>query len=181
MVILVDMDGVIADFDSGLLKKWDEKHPNTQLFDNGVRKSFYIRGGNETDGGEISKILSKEGFFENLRPMDGAIDAIREMQAMGHHVFIATSPGTSFPFAASEKYRWTEKHIGKDMLEYLVIAPAKAVIRGDILIDDKPEIPYEENAEWEHVLFDRPYNKDIKGKRRLDWTNWKDVLTELVQ
>jgi len=28
---------------------------------------------------------------------------------------------------------------------------------------------------WEHIFYDRPYNRDME-KRRLTWENWKDVL-----
>jgi len=54
------------------------------------------------------------------------------------------------------------------------------MIRGDILIDDNPKILHEDKASWEHVLYDKSYNKDIKDKRRLTWQNWHEVLTELL-
>jgi hypothetical protein len=44
------------------------------------------------------------------------------------------------------------------------------------LIDDKPEITgVEKEPTWEHILYDRPYNRGI-NKRRITWGNWKDIL-----
>ncbi len=99
---------------------------------------------------------------------------------MGHKVFILTSPGVSFPYAPSEKYRWVSKHFGNRMLEWLIMTPAKPIVHGDILIDDRPEILFEDMADWEHVLYDKSYNQDIATKRRLTWENWREVLPELL-
>jgi 5'-nucleotidase len=181
MIILVDVDEVLADFEGRLREVWDEKYPHTPLFPNGVRDAFYIGSGDLHGRWElVSKIIHKEGFFAGLDPLPGSKDALKEMQHLGHDVFILTSPGTSYPNAASEKYQWVAKNYGEHMLERLIITPAKPMIRGDILIDDRPEVPFEEFALWEHVLYDRSYNKTVEGKRRITWENWSEVLTELL-
>jgi 5'-nucleotidase len=181
MIILIDMDEVLADFESRLLEIWSQQYPHTILFPNGVRKSFYI--GADEDGTKselVNKIIHSEGFFSSLKPLPGSREALAEMQALGHSTFIVTSPGISYPNAASEKYEWVNRYFGSYMLERLIITPAKPVIRGDILIDDRPEISYEDSALWEHVLFDKSYNKEVMNKRRITWEDWKEVLTELL-
>ena len=181
MIILIDMDEVISDFEGGLRDIWEQKYPHTPLFKGGVRDTFYIGSGDDQGRSElVFKIIHSEGFFESLKPIQGAKEAIDEMHALGHYVFIVTSPGVSYPNAASEKYRWIEKHFGQYMLERLIITPAKQMVKGDFLIDDRPEFAYADYAEWEHVLYDRSYNKHIDGKRRLQWDTWKEVLPELL-
>ena len=181
MIILVDMDEVLADFEGRLRETWDSKYPHTPLFPNGVRDSFYIGSGDSHGRWDlVQKIIHAEGFFASLDPIQGSKEAIAEMTDMGHWVFILTSPGISYPNAAGEKYNWVAKHYGQHMLERLIITPAKPMIRGDILIDDRPELPHEQNALWEHVLYDKSYNKDVPDKRRITWDSWKDVLTELL-
>ena len=67
-------------------------------------------------------------------------------------------------------FGWTKK---------IILTKEKAMVRGDILIDDKPKIKNEDKALWEHIFYDKPYNREIEGKRRLTWKNWKQILTEL--
>ncbi len=180
MIILIDMDEVLSDFEGRLSEIWEEKYPHTLLFPGGVRDSFRIGSGDQHGRADlIQKIIYKEGFFESLKPVKGAKEAVAEMRRLGHSVFILTSPGISYPHAAIEKFKWVEKHFGKDMLERLIVTPAKPIIRGDILIDDRPEIPYAEHAQWEHVLYEKSYNKGVEDRRRLTWDNWQDILSEL--
>ena len=181
MIVLIDMDEVIADFQGSLEQEWQKKYPDQELFKGGIRRSFYVGAdGDQQKTDQVNSIIHAEGFFESLKINEGAKEAIEEMRLLGHTVFILTSPGVSFPFAPSEKYRWVRKHFGTDMLQWLIMTPAKPIVRGDILIDDRPEILFEERADWEHVLYDRSYNEAVADKRRVTWKNWKQVLPELL-
>ncbi|MBM3256507.1 MAG: hypothetical protein FJZ04_03520 [Candidatus Moranbacteria bacterium] len=57
----------------------------------------------------------------------------------------------------------------------IVFAKDKTWVSGDILIDDKPKIEGQEEPLWEHVIFDRPYNRHVKG-RRINWQNYTKIL-----
>merc|ERR1711924_319884 len=60
----------------------------------------------------------------------------------------------------------------------------KTLVRGDLLIDDKPRVGGQERLpSWEHVVFDAPYNRDTAHKLRLgDWAGWRGVMPwELAQ
>lgn len=52
------------------------------------------------------------GFFENLPPIPGAIDAFRELCDM-YDVYILSTAPWSNPHAWSEKRLWVEKHLGE--------------------------------------------------------------------
>ena len=170
------MDGVITDFEARLQQVWDEKHPDQPMNFLG-RKTFYAGSDEDTSIGEqVQKIIHEPGFFAALEPIEGALEAMYTMIDDGHDVFIVTSAGISYPSAASEKYLWVEQHLHKSFLAHLIITPSKFTIEGDILIDDKPEVYREEEATWEHVLYDASYNRQVKGKRRLTWSNWQDVV-----
>jgi 5'-nucleotidase len=181
MIILIDIDEVLADFEAALTSEWQKLYPHTLLFPSGSRKHYYIGQDEEGNKSElVSKIIHREGFFEQLQPLPGAIDAIKLMQHYNHQIYLVTSAGVSYPNAASEKYRWVERHLGKEFLSCLVITPAKSIVRGDILIDDRPSFRDERLASWEHVLYDKSYNKTVPRKRRITWENWTDELPELL-
>jgi hypothetical protein len=51
--------------------------------------------------------------------------------------------------------------------------------KGDILIDSdpSPERQGEMQPMWKHVVFDQPFNQNIKDKPRMKhWSNWKQEL-----
>ena len=176
MRILIDMDGVIADLDTRLTELWAQQYPNEEAPDIHNRSDFYI-GTKDPRGIGIKTqaIMHAEGFFESLQPIEGAIAAVQTLRRE-HDVFIVTSAGTAYKYAASEKYRWVRKYFDDQMMRRLVITPAKFVVSGDILIDDKPNIYHEGAANWEHVVFDAPYNQSVTHKRRMTWNNWRKII-----
>lgn len=178
MIILLDMDGVIADTDAGFVAAWEERYNATVPFDVYDRTQFFMNPEEDAlrNSSEANAIFSSQGFFSGLRPKEGALEAITQMQAEGHSVFILTSAGIRYPLAASEKYEWVSEYFGPEMISRLIITPAKHMVRGDFLIDDRPKLPFTEEAEWEHILFDASYNQHIQSKKRLNWTNWKEIL-----
>ena len=109
-------------------------------------------------------------------PVAGAKDALAEMEAMGHELFICSSPLSTHDNSVQEKYEWVERNLGAPWVKRIVLTKDKTIVMADLLIDDKPIITGVESAPvWEHILYDRPYNREIQ-KRRMTWDNWKEIL-----
>lgn len=178
MRILVDMDGVITDMDKTLVNVWKERFPDSPAPSPGTRKNFYIT--DEEFGKDAGKkaynLFREKGFFQKASLMPGAKEALSDMISLGHEVYIVTSAGNDIPYAASDKYQWIDNNFGREWVDRLVITRSKYVVSGDVLIDDKPEVKNHEKGNWEHIIFDASYNRHIKNKRRLGWSNWKEVL-----
>ena len=101
-----------------------------------------------------------------------------EMISMGLEVFICTSPISAYKNCVLEKYEWVDRVLGSDWVKRIIMTKDKTFVKAEYLIDDKPEITGVENPpSWEHILYDRPYNKGM-NKRRLTWENWKDVILD---
>lgn len=110
MIIYIDMDGVLADYDKAF-SEIRSSHP------------------------DVSYPQSLPQFFENLEPIDGAIDAFHQLNNK-HDVYILTAPSNRNPLSYTEKRLWVEKHLGFDITERLIICSNKGLLKGDILIDD---------------------------------------------
>lgn len=177
MLILVDMDGTLADFESSFLRLWRESHPDQPYLERDERRTFYV----EHDYPQhvqhlIPPIYEAAGFFRDLDPIPGGVAALHDMEARGHEVFICTTPLRAYRYCVTEKLEWVERHLGHDWVRRTVLTYDKTLVHGDILIDDKPRIKGAATPTWEHVIYDQPYNREVNGQRRLTWANWQDVL-----
>lgn len=173
----MDMDGVTADFDGEFLKRWRKRYPGQFYVPFDQRTTFYVKDSYPEELKPLAAgILLEPSFFRDMMPMPGAKEALSEMERMGIEVFICTSPLSTYKNCVLEKYEWVEKTLGPDWVKRIILTKDKTLIKGDLLIDDKPEITGAENSpSWEHVLYDRPYNRG-GNKRRLTWDNWKKAL-----
>jgi 5'-nucleotidase len=81
-----------------------------------------------------------------------------------------------------EKYDWISCHLGDEWCHRVIITRDKTLIKGDILIDDKPQVTgLNEKPAWKHVVFSQSYNTNVKGKMRLDsWEMWKETLSKVL-
>lgn len=174
MIILVDLDGVIADFRKGFINAWKKKFPHEQLQ---KQRSFYLADDYPPKlNKKIQSIYCAKNFFCNLPPVRGSKKALKEMGALGHDVRICTAFVSRNTYCFYEKQQWIERHFGHEYVKKALFVKDKTFIKGDLLIDDKPEITGLHTPEWEHVIFDAPYNRHIKNKKRITWKTWKNVL-----
>ncbi|MDO8471574.1 MAG: hypothetical protein Q7S64_00280 [bacterium] len=184
-VVLVDMDGVTVDFFAGLQTKMAEligasfkplpliactKHIVQDVFDGGLS--------------DIAHQLAREsGFFRDLPPFPGAIEAITQMAEL-YQVYLCTAPYHDNPTCASDKFTWVRRHLGRDWCDRVVLAGGdKTLVRGDLLIDDKPVVVGNHQPTWKHLHFDNgcAYCRPSCGVVSINWSNWRQVIERQLQ
>ena len=178
MIILLDQDGPLADFEEGFLKNWRTRFPKEVAVEVEQRTQFEISSDYpERLRDQVVSIYHTPDFFLSLKVVDGAVEAVRKIQELRHELFICTSPLSAFEHCVSEKYLWVEKYFGRDLTRRIILTKDKTLVRGDILIDDKPEITGLVIPSWEHVLFNAPYNRAVSnGRKIITWNNWREIL-----
>ncbi|XP_055431074.1 5'(3')-deoxyribonucleotidase, cytosolic type isoform X2 [Bubalus kerabau] len=186
--VLVDMDGVLADFEAGLLRGFLQRFPGEPHVPLEERRGFFAneqyRALRPDLADKVTSVYEAPGFFLDLEPIPGALEAMREMNDMqdSTQVFICTSPLMKYDHCVQEKYRWVEKHLGPQFVERIILTRDKTVISGDLLIDDKEVIQgHEETPSWEHILFTCCHNQHLAlppPRRRLrSWSdNWREII-----
>lgn len=177
-IILIDMDGVLADWGGNYSRHLDERGAHESIRRHQQQQSFDLFEGVDTSyHGLIHEIMDHPGFYAELEPMDGAAQALDDMLRSGHYPFIVTSPWPSNPTCASDKLDWAERHIGKGWAKRTIITSDKTLVIGDYLIDDKPRITgHWSKPFWRHVLFDQPYNKTVDQPRMTHWSQWREFI-----
>lgn len=175
MIVLVDMDGTLADFSGRFVEQYNALYPAEPI---GSPTTWSMNEEIPEDRrGSFWQIVSKEGFFSGLDPLPGAIEAFHAMRDAGHDAVLCTSPFIASRWCESEKRHWIEEHVGMEFSRSMVITHDKTLVRGDVLIDDRPDIIGRLKPAWQRVLLDQPYNHHLNMPRiARDWSNWQEVL-----
>lgn len=138
-ILYVDMDGVLCDFYGPFMRAKTDKTPYPH---------------------------AEYGFFLNLEPLPGAIEAMKYL-TMYYHVYILTRPSVRNILCYTEKAQWIKNHLGFEMLDKLIFACDKSMVKGDFLIDDQTDNG-QTKFEGEHLHFGN-------GK----FSDWRAVLKYL--
>jgi len=177
-IILVDMDGTSFDLDTPFNRRLVEMYLEVKPFHweqatHYMVEEFYAAEHRHL----LESVWKSPGLFALCTPISGAVDALNEM-ATKANVLLCSKPRWDNPTCLADKHRLVERYLGAKWVERLILTSDKTIEYGDLLIDDHPEIkgrikiPF-----WEHVIYDRSYNRNFgNGHRRLTWANWKKVL-----
>lgn len=172
MRILVDMDGVVADWAAGMklaLRSSD--------FLDWSRWEILAEDATDEHRTAFAQALRSARFYRWLPPVDGAVDALRAMSQM-HDVFLCSTPDSTNRTCASDKILWTRAVLGREWVKRVILTHDKTIVHGDVLIDDKPQVTGAMVPTWEHILFDQPYNRAVLDRRRIThWSEWAEVLS----
>ncbi|XP_027605387.2 5'(3')-deoxyribonucleotidase, cytosolic type [Pipra filicauda] len=185
--VLVDMDGVLADFEGAVLREFRARFPAEPRVELAERRGFSVREQyrslREDLEAKVASVYESPGFFLRLDPIPGGLEAMKEMIHMQDtQVFICTSPLRKYEHCIVEKYKWVEKHLGPEFVERIILTRDKTVVAADLLFDDKDTIQgAEPNPSWEHILFTCCHNRHVQlpapRRRLLSWAdNWKAIL-----
>jgi len=180
MRILVDMDGVIANWSAA----WDAHalpYSHLGLRQTKDQRDFDLSKGLDAEGrAAVQQIMDHPRFYRDLDVMPGAVEALHKMLELGHDVNICSAPWLTNETCAWDKSEWLRLNFGEDWPRRLILARDKSIVRGEILIDDKPNaqtLPSNlYTPEWTQIYFTQPYNKDLPGYRIDSWSEWESVL-----
>ena len=113
-ILLIDMDNVLVDFQSGIDKLSTEDIINY--------------GPDNLD--EVP------GIFGLMEPVKGAIESYHKL-AEKYDTYIVTTAPWENPSAWSDKNKWVRKYLGEVAHKRIFITHHKNMVLGDYLIDDR--------------------------------------------
>ena len=176
MIVLIDMDGVAADFERGFLEGFRKKYPCAGFIPLEKRTTFYPRDQYpDTMREMVESIYLASGFYRSLMPIEGAVDGIQNI-AKVHELYFCTAPLSAYENCILEKYQWVEYWFGRSWTKRIITTNDKTLVKGDCLVDDNPNVKGILGPSWKQILFNQPYNKHVSGMQRMDW---KHISPEL--
>lgn len=115
-------------------------------------------------GIKIYKYIKEDGFFRNLPPLPGAVEALQKIQDDGHDITLVSAPSFA-PASYRDKVEWVNEYL--PFLDYndILLGHKKYLIKGDIFIDDSPIniTKYKKNWPKARIMtIGYPYNKVVK-------------------
>jgi len=181
-LVLVDMDGVQADLTGAFWAEFERRFPDAPTRADADTSIFWLDRQIAPQWTEaVHAVTTAPGFFATLDPLEGAVEAMNAMLDEGWDVRICTAPLLTNPTCASDKLAWADRVLGEGWSRRVVIAKDKTLVRGDVLIDDKPVVEGDWTPTWRHVVFDAPCNQDAPSPYRLTgWAAWRETLTPLL-
>lgn len=180
-VLLIDMDGTACDWSARLKQNFELKFPDRKLKPISEFHQFYVEDSHPDDWrDDIAQISRQPGFYESLLPIEGAIEALKDIEENCLDFiepFLCSSPEVEYEtqLCHTEKARWVEEHLGRFWTKRLILTKDKTLVRGHILLDDKPLIKGALTPTWTHFVYEQPWNARVANLARFNWSKWTEL------
>lgn len=161
-IILLDVDGVIADFTGKVLSLGDTVFGTSFTFQDVKTWDLFSLFSPE-QAQVLTNYICAEKFCYGIEVLPGAKEAVAKLRELGD-VYAVTAPWWDSKHWLYERTEWLKKHFGFSNGS-IVHTGAKHLVRGDVMIDDKPENLYDwsNKVKGLSILIDAPYNQLIKS------------------
>ncbi len=173
-VLLFDLDGICCN----LMKKWLAVY-NEDYHDNLTEED--ITSWNWDDfvkpecGKRIYYYLNRPGFFADLDPIPGSVEALGRLQEICELVVVTASPKE----AAGDKMAWVRRHLPMVPKGNIIVTYRKDLVRGDFMFDDAPKNLINHTAT--RIMLDYPYNREFHDCHRVhSWEEAEALIRRMV-
>ena len=178
MTVLIDMDDVLEK----LVDAWviyTNEHFGTHVAPEDVTDWNMSLAFPELTFEQAYAAEMDDEFWKTVQPMPGADEALRKMIADGHEIYIVTS--SYYQTLKSKADNVLFKYYPYLRWEQVIISFNKAMIKGDVLIDDGPH--NFRGGEYKKILFDAFHNRsfDEKSVGAVRVKNWEGAYAEVCR
>lgn len=185
--VLLDCDGPMSDFTGAYLDAFREvtgrKATHADVDRWAIHECSFFTEADRVGGWdgrlrkEVAAKVIEEGFCARIKPHAAALDAIPKLCEVAD-VYVVTSPWDSSPTWMYERLHWVANHFPGIGRRRVIQTAQKHLIRGDVLVDDKPSHVRDWQNAWPNglgLLFDMHHNGGEQGLG-LARTGWPFVL-----
>jgi 5'-nucleotidase len=181
-VILLDVDGVLADFIGANLRTLSRAGLHGYRREDVTQWDCAAAWGlSDATKTIMKRAWSAPGFCQCIEPYpeaEGMVDRLREIG----DVYAVTAPMSSNPTWMHERREWLVDYFGFKGDADIVQTAAKHLVRGDVFVEDKASTLHSWQLAWPEstgVLWSRPYNEieSWGGPRTESWQFLVDLVS----
>lgn len=139
--VLLDMDGVLADFFTPALEKLNRKFPSRRLSTTEYvkQREFAMDKMFGITQSQFWTTIEDDNFWEDLKPMTHAQALLDFLTVRSVPYYIASSP-SYHPTCVTSKVKWLKKHFGINMSQAMFGSAKYLMAKPNaLLIDDLPK------------------------------------------
>ena len=182
-IVLIDMDGVLFDFESPNNAIIRTHFPEIPIVEN--RSSIYYKD-TYSAYPKVCEMIYQEnrraGFFRSFHLVDFAVEGFARILEAGYTPIVCSSPLEGHKTVINEKKASLEEHLvpifGTWVIDTAIFDRDKSKYDAIAMIDDHPSMRGAKEAAWRQIVFSRSYNQALISKFRL--TNWQDPNLEIL-
>lgn len=186
MIIAVDVDEVIAQFLDAWLAFYNSRNNTAWQADQFHSYNFWeVVGGDKESMVELTHEFFKSPEFQNIRPVEDAVEGISALARVHELVIITARPQEISEMTLS----WLDTYFPRafkrvhltNQFSKLGYWRSKAAVcveeHASVLIEDNAEYALECARSGVRVLLvDKPWNKDVSHDLIVRVHSWKDIL-----
>lgn len=179
LTICIRFENCICQFDKAVIQYYEKnynpkkKKPFETLKASNIKENY-----SQKERETLNEIINSEKFWEEVEIFPDVILALDYMRQAQYDVkiFLADINYTCIG-SVGHRYKWIEKHLKTHYyMERIMVCNDRTILDCDFLVDPEPlpEKTGQQKIKWKHMVFEAPYNQDVKDKSRIkDWGNWK--------
>ncbi|MDO5434814.1 MAG: hypothetical protein Q4G19_00430 [Clostridia bacterium] len=174
MTILVDMDDTMELLLEAMVRSTNRKYHRNASVDDVTDWDMVCAYPGLTKR-QILDSMCENGFWDDIRPVPGAPEALKHFMDEGHDVYVVTA--TEFAHIKGKMEGVLFRYFPFIPWDHVIITSKKQMIRGDVLIDDG--VHNLEGGAYKKILITAPYNKDYdaEGNGMIRVHSWDEIVS----
>ena len=177
MVILIDMDNVVADLLTKWLAVYNEKYDDALIVSD-IHDFEFSKNNLKCTAKEFFDIINIEHIFADLDVIPGAIESTKNLLKAGHTLYFVTATPFDNKTAGYDKFKWVERHFPHIGRNKVIQTHDKNIINGDVLFDDSPHNL--EKFSKISIAMNYNFNKNTKCSYRVStWHEFEKTIDKI--
>lgn len=178
-IVLVDLDGPLADFDRYFFARCAEHGWELDVSLSDQTQRFATAHMPDVGHRKLAReMINTAGWFAELPVTPGAVDGLHRLSLVAD-VWLCSKPLEANPTCRDDKAAWIRRNFGEEWEYRLILTSDKSMVRGTYLLDDAPHPEWFPLASWLPVIFPTSWNgRGSKwfGIPRWGWDNPTPLL-----
>lgn len=128
---------------------------------------------NSDDRSDLFQYWKSETLYDNLTPLEGSVEALRELDRVGYDIVFASVLKHGHD---KSKYYFLKRHF--PFMKGCVFTKEKGLIKADVIIDDRNDYLRQFGEGVTKIRMKTPFTQDVCSDG-LEVSHWNEVLEVL--